>query len=150
VFSKRYEMYEAARKSITLAFEKSDENDMPTDLDELFFKFEEARFFFPNEIPLFLDTLRKDIKTFLALNYAHRQNKAQIDTTQSVEYRKTLLDEETNILKLREALYSTRMSLPKIFGGVLDSNEVDRWPFQLASLLLSTVAAQSKRLRKRQ
>jgi hypothetical protein len=120
LFSKRYAIYEAAKKSIELALERCDEDHMPNDLGDLFFQFEEARFFFPNDTSLFLDTLRKDIKKYLARNYAHRQNKTQTDVVENVERRQKLLDEEATLLNLRQELYSTRINLPKIFGSVLN------------------------------
>ncbi|MGO9758546.1 MAG: hypothetical protein ACLPNY_18245 [Roseiarcus sp.] len=120
LFAKRYAIYESAREAINLAFEKSDEDHMPNDLDALFLRFEEARFFFHDDIYLFLKELRNDIKRFLSLNYAHRQNRIRDDATQNVDLRKKLLDEESNILNLQQELYSTRMKMPARFGDVLN------------------------------
>src|ERR1700722_20697338 len=61
LFEKRYAIYVAARKAVAISFERRDEDQMPAELNALFLHFEEARFFFPDQIYLFLDQLRKDI-----------------------------------------------------------------------------------------
>ena len=92
---------------------------MPAELNALFLHFEEARFFFSDQIYLFLDQLRKDIKTFLQKNYLYRKNVAQHAGAQSADVRKVLLDEEAALLKLQEQLYITSQMLPKTFADVL-------------------------------
>jgi hypothetical protein len=119
LFEKRYAIYAAASKAITISFERRDEDQMPAELNALFLHFEEARFFFPDQIHLFLDQLRKDIKTFLQKNYLHRKNVAQHADSQSADIRKVLLDEEAALLTFQEQLYVTSQMLPKTFADVL-------------------------------
>jgi hypothetical protein len=119
LFEKRYAIYAAARKAIAITFERRDEDQMPAELNALFLHFEEARFFFPDHVHLFLDQLRKDIRTFLQKNYLHRKNLAQHTDTQSADIRKVLLDEGTALLTLQEQLYVTCQMLPKTFADVL-------------------------------
>jgi hypothetical protein len=119
LFEKRYAIYVAARKAVAISFERRDEDQMPAELSALFLHFEEARFFFPDQIYLFLDQLRKDIRTFLQKNYLHRKNIAQHTDIQSADVRKVLLDEEAALLTLQEQLYITSQMLPKTFADVL-------------------------------
>jgi hypothetical protein len=119
LFEKRYAIYAAAREAIAITFDSRDEDRMPDKLNDLFPNFEESRFFFPDHIHLFLDQLRKDIKTFLQKNYLHRKNRAQHADSQSADLRKVLLDEEAALLKLQEELYVTCQTLPNTFGDVL-------------------------------
>ena len=119
LFEKRYAIYVAARKAVAISFERRDEDQMPAELNALFLHFEEARFFFSDQIYLFLDQLRKDIKTFLQKNYLYRKNVAQHAGPQRADVRKVLLDEEAALLKLQEQLYITSQMLPKTFADVL-------------------------------
>ena len=119
LFEKRYAIYAAAREAIGIAFEKRDQDTMPHELDALFLRFEEARFFFPDHIHAFLDQLRKDIKAFLTKNYQHGRNAAQHTDPQSAEIRGVLLGEEAALLSMQEGLYVTSQALPKTFADVL-------------------------------
>lgn len=118
LFEKRYEIYEAARDAIAITFEKRDQDKMPHELNELFLRFEEARFFFPDHIHAFLDKLRKDIKAFLTKSYLHRKNEAQHPNPQAAD-RGALLAEEAALLAMQEGLYITSQALPKTFADVL-------------------------------
>jgi hypothetical protein len=119
LFEKRYAIYVAARKAVALSFERRDEDQMPAELNALFLHFEEARFFFPDQIYLFLDQLRKDMTAFLQKNYLHRRKVAQQTDTQSADERKVLLDEAAALLTLQEQPYVTSQMLPKTFADVL-------------------------------
>jgi len=126
LFEKRYAIYTAARNAITISLDRNDEDRMPAELNTLFLHFEEARFFFPDKIYLFLDQLRKDIKTFLSKNYLHRKHVAQWPDTQNDGQRKVLQDEESELLKLREQLYVTSQMLAKSFTDVLAFPQLTR------------------------
>jgi len=119
VFDKGYEIYTAAREAIVIALDKRDQDTMPHELNALFLRFEEARFFFPEHIHLFLDQLRKDIKTFLTKNYLHRKNAAQHPNPQGADIRGMLLAEEAALLTMQEQLYVTSQTLAKTFANVL-------------------------------
>ena len=99
---------------------------MPVELNVLFLQFEEARFFFPDQVYEFLDQLRKDLKVFLQKNYLHRKNVAQYTDTQNADVRKLLLDEEADLLKLEEQLYVTSQMLPKTFADELTFPQLTR------------------------
>src|SRR5277367_3393974 len=120
LFSKRYEIYKAASDAITLTIEKMHDDHYPQELNILFVKFAEARFFFPNDISLFLDQLRKDILTFLSVNNAYRRDKEQNEQKSDAYIRGKLLSQENNIVDLQAALYSTRSALPTTFGDALN------------------------------
>lgn len=126
LFEKRYAVYAAARKAIAIGFERRDEDHMPVELDVLFLQFEEARFFFPDQVYEFLDQLRRDLKVFLQKNYLHRKNVAQHTGTQNAEVRKLLLDEDADLLKLEEQLYVISRMLPKTFADVLTFPQLTR------------------------
>lgn len=119
LFEKRYAIYTAAREAIAMTFEKRHQDTMPHELNGLFLRFEEARFFFPDHIHAFLDQLRKDIKAFLNKNYMHRKNAAQHKDPQSAAIRGVLLGEEADLLTMEEGLYVTSQALPKTFADVL-------------------------------
>ena len=126
LFTKRYEIYEAARKAVEITFEKRDDDRMPNAaLDPLFLKFEESRFVFEknDNIESFLAQLRKDIEAFLKKNYSHRGR--NIDQNNPAA-RKVSLDEEAHLRTLEEALYITQQQLPKRFAHAIRVPAIDR------------------------
>jgi hypothetical protein len=124
LFGKRYEIYEAARKAIEITFERQDEDKMPDELNAIFLNFKESRFFFPEDIYLFLDRLRKDITVYLQRCYLHRKYLIQNTGTQSVEIRRVILEEEANLLKLKEDLHVTELNLTNKFGHALSFRQL--------------------------
>jgi hypothetical protein len=117
LFEKRYAIYEAARRAIAIAFAKRDDDKMPEELNELFLRFEESRFFFLPDICLFLEQLQKDIRNFLQENYNDRQSTKGKVITQGL--RQVLLEREAKLRELENALYVTQQNLPKTFEHAL-------------------------------
>jgi hypothetical protein len=105
LFEKRCSIYEAARKAIEITFERCDDDHMPVELNALFLKFDEARFFFSEPICFFLEQLHKDIRAFLQDNHNHRHKaESAKNLSQNVEVRKMLLEEEGVLLDKKTAL----------------------------------------------
>ena len=119
LFDKRYEIYNAAKEAIEVALAKSNEDTEPSELRELFIKFNEAHFFFPKDIYVFLNQLRNNIITFLRKNSVHRKIKAANAETQDAQQRKAILEEEGKMLELQEQLYTELLGLPVTFAHVL-------------------------------
>ena len=119
LFEKMYAVYDAARDAVAIAFEKRTEDKIPNELNTLFLRFEEVRYFFAPEIYLFLDQLRADIREFLQTNYNYRQKWLHNIDSQHAEIRKLKLDAEAELLELERALYVKQQNLPKTFEAAL-------------------------------
>jgi len=119
LFDKRYEIYTAAKEAIEIALARSEEDKEPEELSVLFIKFNEAHFFFPEDVYVFLNQLRNDINIFLRRNYVHRMKEAQNEGTQDAQMRQSILQEGTNMLELKRELYEKLTGLPKTFAHAL-------------------------------
>jgi len=118
LFGKRYAIYDAAKRLIVMLMNKVPARTIEAfDVIPIFLTLDEARFFFPSDICLFIETLTSDCQNILALH--GRRQSVKESSPEWLPLGDQIIDELTKLDK-------TRLGMPRRFKDVMSFTQLTR------------------------